>query len=101
MNKIVKISCIIVITVFLSLYFSKYNMDYYENKNVLTEEAIKQFEKNKKEGKQIIASNYLPKEKNYDNKISKIGIKTSEIIEKTFDKGLKVVMNYLNNIQND
>lgn len=101
MNRIVKISCIIVITVFLSLYFSKYNMDYYENKNVLTEEAIKQFEKDMKEGKQIIASNYLPKEKNYDNKISKIGIKTSEIIEKTFDKGLKVVMNYLNNIQND
>ena len=91
----------IVITVFLSLYFSKYNIDYYENKNVLTEEAIEQFEKDMKEGKQIIASNYLPKEKDYDNKISKIGIKASEIIEKTFDKGLQVVMKYLNNIQND
>lgn len=101
MNKMIKTSSILVLILFFSLYFSKYNMDYYENKSVLTEEAIERFEKDMKEGKKIVASNYLPKEKDYDNKISKMGVKSSEIIEKAFDKGLKIVMKYLNGIQND
>lgn len=101
MNKMVKISSILLLILFFSLYFSKYNMDYYENKSVLTEEAIERFEKDMKEGKKIVASNYLPKEKDYDNRISKIGVKSSEMIEKAFDKGLKIVMKYLNGIQND
>lgn len=89
------------VMLFFSLFFSKYNDDYYNNRRVLTKEAMQQFEKDVKAGKKIIASNYLPKEKDYNNKVSKIGIKTSELIEKSFDKGLHYIMKYLNSAQKD
>lgn len=90
----------ITIILFLSLYFSKYNSDYYENKRILTEEAIAQFEKDLKEGKEINAKNYITEEKDYNNKASKIGIKMSNTIEKTFNKSLKYLMKYLEKLDN-
>lgn len=101
MNRIIKIISLLLVTLFFSLYFSKYNNDYYENERVLTEEAMKKFEKDVRAGKKIIASNYLPQEKNYNNKISNIGIKASDFIEKSFDKGLQFIMNYLSSAQKD
>ena len=68
MNKILKLLGIILIILFLSLYFSKYNNNYYENKNNLTDEAIKRYEKDLKEGKNIDPNNYIVQEKNYNNK---------------------------------
>lgn len=92
---------IILLILFFSLYFSKYNNDYYENKRVLTDEAMKQFEKDVKSGKKIDAKNYLPKEKDYNNKASELGVKSSELIEKLFTKGLGAMMSYLNSLQNE
>jgi len=94
MNKMIKAVGVIILIAFLSLFFSRYN-SYYENQKVLTDEAIERFEKDLKEGKEIVASNYLEEEKNYNNKVAKIGIKTSKFIEKTFNKGLNLLMNYL------
>ena len=43
MNKTIKIIGIVLFVMFLSVYFSRYNTNYYENRNVLTEEAIVKF----------------------------------------------------------
>ena len=101
MNKTIKLITIILLILFLSLYFSKYNTNYYGNKNILTEKAIKQYEEDLKAGKEILPSNYLEPEKNYNNKVSKIGVQVSKLIEKTFSKGLKYIMKYLQKIQDE
>ena len=95
MNKIVKCILIVISILFLSLYFSNYNNKYYESKTYLTEEAIKNYEKDLKDGKNIISNKYIPKEKEYNNNASKIGIKTSNFIEKIINKGIKYLAKYL------
>ena len=81
---------------FVSLYIASETGYYeYENKEKvkLTEEKIKQFEKDIEEGKRVDIKNYLvSNRKNYDNKITKLGNSLSdfvdysmmESIEKTF-----------------
>ena len=70
MKRLIKLIGIILLIFFLALYLSSYNTSYYENKNILTEDAIKRFEKDLKEGKKINVNNYIEKEKNYNNKVS-------------------------------
>ena len=95
MNKIIKIILIIITIFFLSLYFSNYNNTYYQNKTYLTEEAIKKYEKDLKENKIITSKKYITKEKNYNNKASSIGLKSSNLIEKIINISLKYLSKYL------
>lgn len=95
MNKVIRIILIIIITLFLSLYFSNYSNEYYENKTYMTEEAIKNYEKDLKEGKNIVSKKYLPKEKDYNNSASKLGLKSSNFLEKIINKGLKYMAKHL------
>ena len=67
MKRIIKVLFIIILILFLSLYFSKYTNSFYENKKVLTDEAILQFEEDLKKGREIDSSNYLREEKDYNN----------------------------------
>lgn len=96
MNNGIKVLLLGIFILFLALYFGKYTTNYYENQKVLTDEAILKFEKDLKDGKEIIPENYIVKEKNYNNKISKIGIKTSKFIENSFHKILKFLIKELN-----
>lgn len=84
----------VLVVLFLALYFGQ-STGYYDiskgKKTALTNEAIKRFESDVSSGKEIIASNYLEKEKNYSNKLSKLGIGISNLIEKGFD----TVMNFI------
>ena len=91
MNKTIKIIGIVLFVMFLSVYFSRYNTNYYENRNVLTEEAIVKFEQDIKEGKDISINTYLKEEKDYNNKASTIGLKLSQGIEIGFKKSLKLL----------
>ena len=91
MNKTIKIIGIVLFVMFLSVYFSRYNTNYYENRNVLTEEAIVKFEQDIKEGKDISINTYLKEEKGYNNKASTIGLKLSQGIEIGFKKSLKLL----------
>ena len=100
MKKTIKIIIIVIIIFFFSLYFSRYTNHYYRNNTTLTEEAIKKYEKDLKEGKKINSNNYKELEKNYNNNITKIGIKTSQIIEKTFTTSIKFMIKYLEKIEN-
>lgn len=94
MNRIIKGIVFLIVIFFLISYFSRYTV-YNNNTNILTEEAIEQFEKDLKAGKEIIPSNYLPEEKNYDNKISILGKKTSNLIGRTFGKVMRAMLHYL------
>ena len=62
---------------------------YYEYSNFkrtsLTNDAITKFEDDVKKGKNIKATNYLKNDKQYDNALNSIALKTSNLIEKTFD----------------
>ncbi|MBP3461077.1 MAG: hypothetical protein J6K21_01510 [Bacilli bacterium] len=87
---------------FTALYISEAT-GYYEfeqhNKKVLTEEKIKQFEKDVEEGKNIDISDYIVKdENNYESKLSKLGNKMSNKIGKTVSGGLEATFNFLNNM---
>lgn len=93
----------VVIILFLVLYIGQAT-GYYkiaENRKVaLTEDAIRRFEEDVSTGKKIVASNYLVKEKNYNNNISILCIKVSQIIEKGFDKVMNYIFNELEGVVN-
>lgn len=77
---------------FLVLYFAQAG-GYYETLNnkkaTLTEEKIKQFEEDVKNGKQINVDDYIVDiSQNYGNKISDFGLFTSKTFAKYFEKGL-------------
>ncbi len=98
-KKFLKITGIVLVFLFLGLYYTQGN-GYYEyeqhKKTVLTEEKIRQFEQDVKDGVPINSDKYLKEEEvNYQNKISKISLKFSETIEKTFKKGMESLFRFI------
>ena len=84
---------ILLFIVYISIYFSKitgyYEMKQY-NKMNLTKEAMKEFETDVKEGKQINIEKYLSvKQTDYSNGFSTLGNKTSKTIEYLMTKSIK------------
>lgn len=97
-----KLSSFIFVLLFLSflVVYVAQSTGYYENlnyrKTYLTEEKIKEFEKDVEEGKKINPEDYLVEEdKNYSNKISNFGLKSSLFIEKHFKKIMNKVFGEL------
>lgn len=96
MNKknIIRFSFLSIFFFFLCLYFYQAS-NYYEYINYkrtkINYEKIEEFEKDLKDGKNVSKKDYLVKEKSYSNKIYELGIETSNLIEKSFNK----VMRYL------
>lgn len=78
----------ILFILFISLYVTQAT-GYYEfsnsKKSTLTNEAIKRFEKDVREGKEVEAKNYLEEQKQYNNKISNTSLMISKTIEKSFN----------------
>jgi len=99
-NFIILVSSIFII-LFFALYLSQYT-GYYDysssRRNILTDSAIERFEEDLRLGKTIDSSNYLVKEKNYNNRLSRLGMKTSYVIERIFEKGIRVVFSELNDL---
>ncbi len=87
-----KIIIMTVFFLFLTLYITQASgYDEYNRARAttLTNQEIASFEQDLKEGKEINPSDYLKKnEKDYNNEFSKIGLKISLQIEKTFEKGM-------------
>lgn len=73
---------------FFALYVTQ-AFGYYEynnrKTNIMTEESVKKFENDVKEGKNITASDYIKKDNDYNNKLSKFGLKLSNIVGDVFD----------------
>ena len=89
-NKIFKYIVLISFITFLSLYISQ-STGYFEYKNskkvALTNEQIKEFEKDVNEGKNIDITKYIEiNNKDYQNKLSKTGLQVSNILEKSVQK---------------
>lgn len=89
---------------FLALYISQLTGYYHyteSKKTTLTEDAIKRFEQDVKDGKEIKARNYLPAEKHYNNKASSLGMKISGLIEKGFNKTMNSLFNGIDKAINE
>ena len=79
---------------------------YYEKKlrdnSILTEEQIKKFEEDLKEGKDVDISNYvINKNKDYTTKLTSDVYSVSLKVEKTIDKIVKFIFNEVVNNIND
>lgn len=90
---------------FLVLLFAEH-FGYYETKEqrvkTLTEEQIKIFENDIKEGKQIDITDYVLEEnKDYTNNLSSSIYKISLILEKKTDELIKIIFNKAGNLVND
>ena len=91
-NIFLKIVCVLFI-VYFSLYLMD-NLGYYNiaaKNKVLTEEKLKEFEQDVKDGKSIDIKNYIDDETNYKNFYSNIGYNMSIGIDNVLNKGLKKV----------
>lgn len=92
-NKIFRWILFILLLSFVTLYFSQAT-GYYEyeqsRKTAFTEEQIKQFEQDVKDGKEIDINNYLDNtNKDYQNNISKFTLNISEAISKYMKLGIE------------
>ena len=71
--------------------------NYYENTQVLSDNAIKHFEEKLKSGKEINPSKKKKKKKDYNNKTSLFFFFFSKTIENVVNCSLKKVLQYLDN----
>lgn len=97
-SKLIQLVMGVLIILFLGLYISQMTgyYQYSENKKTtLTKDAIKRFEEDVKEGKEINTKNYLVEETNYNNLLSTLGMKVSSLIEKGFNKAMNGLFNEL------
>ncbi|MBR1385635.1 MAG: hypothetical protein IJ568_02260 [Bacilli bacterium] len=87
-KKISKVLMASLLIVFVIMYYfggNIYDYKIIEKKN-LTEEQIKKFEIDVKEGKEIDIEEYVVKDRNYSNKVTRLNTKISNIIETGFKK---------------
>lgn len=96
---IVKCFCFLLVIVFLVMILTS-SSGYYEyelgKKTTLTNEAIVRFEQDLKDGKNIDMDDYVIKEeKNYDNKISRMGNSVSNKIDSAVSMGVKFLFKYI------
>lgn len=106
MNKknIIRFSFLTVFLFFLGLYIYQ-SSNYYEyeiyKRTKINNTKIKEFEEDLKNGDNVRKNNYIEKEKNYSNAIYKIGMGTSNIIEKSFNKLMKYLFSEASDVVND
>lgn len=91
---------LIMFVIYFGLYIAQRN-GYYDylnyNKKVLTEEAMKKFEEDVKNGINVNTEDYLINTyKDYSNGMSKIGLKVSESTSKLMQKGISKTFGLLN-----
>ena len=96
MKKMPKYIFVLLFVLFCFTFFNRGN-NYYENTNIIGEDAIKQFEKDLKEGKEINPKNYITPKKNYNNRITRFTLKVSKVIEFVFEQSLKKLLKYVAN----
>ena len=92
--------------IFFSILLIAQSQGYYKNKNekakILTEEQIKEFEKDVSNGKSIDIKKYvLYEDKDYSNKISKDIYNMSLKLESVFNGTIKLIFNGASKAVND
>ena len=97
-KKVSKLLLALLLIIFIIMYYFGSNIYDYkiiEKKN-LTEEQIKKFENDVKEGKEIDLEQYVVKDKNYSNKVTRLNTKISNIIETGFKKIFEYFLKNIN-----
>lgn len=102
MNKILKLICFLILVIFLASYFT-IQTGYYDyklqKKTALTNEQIKKFEKDVKEGKDVNISDYTINDKvDYTNNLTDSVYKVSVSTNKALKKSIETVFGLLNNL---
>lgn len=101
--KVIKLFCSLIILTFLFSYFIECS-GYYEynlhNKKNLTEEDIKRFESDVKEGKEIDLNSYLSKETiDYSNSLtrttSNANIRLNDYLKKIIKSGFNLIGKFI------
>lgn len=104
MKKTFKLGFIILIVIYMGLYFS-YKNGYYVKKNeenmLLTEDKIREYENDLKNGIDISKKNYLDVKDTYDNKYTRFSLKISKKIESVFDHAMKFIFKKIGNTINE
>ncbi len=102
-RKVFRLVMITLIILFATLYFTQ-AFGYFEyttrKTNTLTEDAVKRFEKDVNDGKKINANDYIKKENDYTNNLSKLGGKTSMLIESSFNHIMNFIFSEINSAVN-
>jgi len=103
-EKILKYAFLTLFVLFLALYFTQ-TTGYYEYSNkkrtTFTEEEIKRFEQDIKEGKNLDLEEYLTnQEHDYDNKLSSFGLNLSRKIENAMNKGIEYLFKSIEGVIN-
>lgn len=102
LTKVFKKIFLVLLISFTAIYLSEaagYSEYKQHNKKVMTEEKIKQFESDVKNGKNLNLNDYLVEDKkSYESKISKIGDYMSKEVEKHVVGGLNSMFKFLNSI---
>lgn len=84
---------------FIVLYITQ-SLGYYEynnrKTNTMTEDAVKRFEEDIKSGKTIKASDYIKKDNDYNNNMSRFGLKLSNSVGNVFDGIMNFIFYELN-----
>lgn len=101
-NKIFKFVFLVLFMSFLVIYLSEAT-GYYEYKNykqaTLTEEEIRKFEEDVKNGKEIDINEYLTnKDKVYDNNLSQMMSKLSDSLSNTVKSGVENAFKFLSKL---
>ncbi len=104
MKKVIKGIFILTILGFVFLYYS-YRNGYYIRRNeetsILTEEKIKEYEEDLKNGVDVSKKNYIVVRDSYDNSYSRFLLKISNKIEKGIDKVIKFFFKKISNTINE
>lgn len=102
LNKIFKRVFLAILIAFTAIYVSQATgyFEYEQHKNVvLTNEQIKKFEQDVKDGKDVDALSYLKEEgKDYSSKLSRFGLKLSENLSKMVKNFMDKTFKVLNDI---
>ena len=98
MKKSIKVFFLIIVLGYLLLFFS-YKNGYYRNlnrdKKILTEEKIKEYEEDLKNGVDVSKKDYAVIEPSYDNTYTRSFLKLSKAIENGLDKTIKYLFKKL------
>ncbi len=100
-KKAFKGGVLLLIVVFLGLYYA-YSNGYYEkrqnDKILLTNEKIEQFEQDIKDGKDISLEDYEEEEEDYSTRTSKFSLNLSSKAEHIVDSAIKFIFKKLGNV---
>ena len=101
-KKVFRFLLLTLFVTFMAIYVSK-SAGYieYENRKqvALTEKQIEKFEADVKAGKNVDLTVYLKQnERNYQNKLSNLGLKVSNVMEKGVNKVVKVSFKFLSDL---